>query len=72
MNKEQLKAKIEIFNKFSPLKIDIDTRGEPKYWLIVKGETVKTISQSGLTTDQLWDLVSSLENFVIYGGLENA
>jgi len=63
MNKTQLVKKIEYFNKYSPVKIGLNDRGGSKLFLVVNGTTDK-ITPQGMTINQLWDHMDTLENFV--------
>lgn len=55
--------KIEIFNEYSPIKIGLNDRGGSKNYLVVKG-TMKIITPHGMSVNELWDHVDTLENFV--------
>jgi len=63
MNQKQLEKKIGYFNKYSPIKIGLNDRGGSKQYLVVNG-TMDKITPIGMTVNQLWDHVDTLENFV--------
>lgn len=55
--------KIAIFNEYSPVKIGLDDMGGSKKYLVVNGTSHK-ITPIGMTVNELWDHLDTLENFV--------
>ena len=63
MKLADLIKKIEIFNGYSPVKIGLDDLGGSKKYLVVIDATDK-ITPQGMTVNDLWDHLDTLENFV--------
>ncbi len=62
MNKAQLVKKIEIFNRDSGVKLGLNDRGGSKLYLVVNG-TMDKITPIGMSINDLWDHVDTLENY---------
>ena len=63
MKLAQLINKISIFNEHSPVKIGLDDLGGAKKYLVVNGTSHK-ITSIGMSINELWDHMDTLENFV--------